>query len=248
MKAVLFDCDGTIADSAGLICTIMDRAFEAHGLTPPPWEATRAIIGLSLDKAILALRPSLSGQDVDALVDFYRQHYRAERARPDFVEHLFPGMRELVLELSETDEVFVGMVTGKSRRGVAAITAAHGMTAAFTTVRTADDCPSKPHPAMVLECCAEVGVAPGDAIVVGDTTFDMEMARAAGSTALGVAWGSHQSAELWRSGAQVVVTDVPELRRALAAFLADGLEARELHPGMMPAATSIKRHLVKHTC
>ena len=237
MKAVLFDCDGTIADSAGLICTIMDRTFEAHGLTPPAWEATRAIIGLSLDKAILALRPSLSETDLTALVDGYRHHYRAERARPDFVEHLFPGMRDLVLELAENDEVFVGMVTGKSRRGVAAITAAHGLTAAFSTVRTADNCPSKPHPAMVLECCAEVGVAPLDAIVVGDTTFDMDMARAAGSTGFGVAWGSHQSAQLIRSGAKAVAADVPELRRALTTFLNSGLGGWETgHATTPPAA------------
>ncbi|MCK5934309.1 MAG: HAD-IA family hydrolase [Fulvimarina manganoxydans] len=238
MKAILFDCDGTIADSAGLICTIMDRSFEAHGLTPPAWESTRAIIGLSLDKAILALRPSLSEADVAVLVAGYRHQYRAERARPDFVEHLFPGMRDLVLELSAQDEVFVGMVTGKSRRGVAAITAAHGLKDAFTIIRTADDCPSKPHPAMVLECCAEVGVAPADAIVVGDTTFDMEMARTAGSAALGVAWGSHHREQLERSGAQAVATDVPELRQALAAFIEGGLGIRGT--GLDTAPTTAK--------
>ncbi|MBO0902495.1 HAD-IA family hydrolase [Jiella sonneratiae] len=221
MKAVLFDCDGTIADSAGLIVAIMDRAFRRFDLDPPPPEATRAIIGLSLEKAVHALRPSLDERVVVDLAEGYRIEYRAERARPDFSERLFPGMAELVRALAARDEVFVGMVTGKSRRGVAALTAHHGLSDCFHAVRTADDCPSKPHPAMVLECCAEFGIAPEAAVVVGDTTFDMEMARAAGSRAVGVAWGSHSPELMRRAGAHEIVAETHALGAALERFLAD---------------------------
>ncbi|MCQ0987320.1 HAD-IA family hydrolase [Jiella marina] len=220
MKAILFDCDGTIADSAGLISAIMERTFRCHDLEPPPPEATRAIIGLSLDKAISALRPSLDAAMVAHLVEGYRIEYRAERARPDFAEHLFAGMGELVRNLAAQPDIFVGMVTGKSRRGVAALTAHHGLTEAFHVVRTADDCPSKPHPAMVLECCDELGLEPSAALVVGDTTFDMEMARSAGAGAVGVAWGSHSRAHLFNAGAAVVSGSVEELARHLQRFAA----------------------------
>ncbi|MDY8110650.1 HAD-IA family hydrolase [Fulvimarina sp. 2208YS6-2-32] len=222
IKAVLFDCDGTLADSAGLICDIMERCFTAHDLQPPPREATRAIIGLSLDTAIATLRPGLTPVEVHRLCESYRAEYRLERTRPHFSDHLFEGMAELVRDLAAREAVFVGMVTGKSRRGVAALTASHNLTDVFVTVRTADDCPSKPHPAMVLECCGELGVAPINAVVVGDTTYDMEMARSAGSHAIGVDWGSHAPELLLRRGAAAVVGTVPDLAATLDRWLADG--------------------------
>ncbi|MBO0663011.1 HAD-IA family hydrolase [Jiella sp. MQZ9-1] len=219
MKAILFDCDGTIADSAGLIATIMTRAFARFGIEPPTPEATRAIIGLSLETAVHALRPSLRESESQTIAENYRIEYRAERARPDFTEELFAGMAALLTDLAARDDVLVGMVTGKSRRGVAALTAHHGLTACFHVVRTADDCPSKPHPAMVLECCGEFGLDPQAAVVVGDTTFDMQMAKAAGAHAIGVTWGSHASVLLIRAGADEIVTDVAALSEALERFI-----------------------------
>lgn len=219
MKAVLFDCDGTIADSAGLIATIMTRTFCRFDLEPPPPEATRAIIGLSLEKAVVALRPSLDEAAATEIAEGYRIEYRAERARPDFSEALFPGMAELVRGLASRDDVLVGMVTGKSRRGVASLTEFHGISDCFHAVRTADDCPSKPHPAMVLECCGEFGLEPDRAVVVGDTTFDMEMAKAAGAGAIGVAWGSHSAELMRRAGADTIADDVAALTAALDQFL-----------------------------
>ena len=221
MKAVLFDCDGTIADSAGLIIDIMARAFRRLELEPPAPEATRAIIGLSLETAVQALRPGLDEATVLRLADSYRIEYRAERTRPDFSEALFSGMAELVRELAARDAVFVGMVTGKSRRGVASLTTHHGIADCFHAVRTADDCPSKPHPAMVLECCAEFGIGAARAVVVGDTSFDMEMAKAAGSRAVGVTWGSHSVGLMREAGADEIAGDVAALVQALERFLAD---------------------------
>ncbi|MBB4001434.1 HAD-IA family hydrolase [Aurantimonas endophytica] len=211
MKAILFDCDGTIADSCGVICDIMRRTFVAHGLDAPADAATRDIIGLSLDVAIARLHPGVEASLLASLVTGYRTQFRAARVEPGFREMLFPEMRGLIDRLSARDSLLLGMVTGKSRRGVAALCAEHDMAAAFSVVRTADDCPSKPHPAMVLECCEALGVGAQDTLVVGDSIYDVEMARAAGATAIGVAWGTHRPDMLFSAGAAEVAGTPGEL-------------------------------------
>ncbi|NDV88010.1 HAD-IA family hydrolase [Aurantimonas aggregata] len=218
MKAILFDCDGTIADSFGVICDIMRRTFLAHGLDAPEDAATRDIIGLSLDTAIGRLHPGVDSLLLASLVTGYRTQFRAARAEPDFREALFPEMKGLIDRLSARDSLLLGMVTGKSRRGVAAICEAHDMTAAFSVVRTADDCPSKPHPAMVLECCEVLGVDAGETLVVGDSIYDVEMARAAGATAFGVAWGTHRPDMLIAAGAAAVAGTPAELDRLIESW------------------------------
>lgn len=211
MKAILFDCDGTIADSFGMICDIMRRTFLAHGLAAPADAATRDIIGLSLDVAIARLHPEAEPPMLASLVAGYRTQFHAARIEPAFREALFPEMKALIDRLAASDTLLLGMVTGKSRRGVAAICEAHDMTAAFSVVRTADDCPSKPHPTMVLECCDCLGVDARETLVVGDSIYDVEMARAAGATALGVAWGTHRPDMLLAAGAAEVATSPAEL-------------------------------------
>mgnify|MGYP003114730994 CR=1 FL=1 len=219
MRAVLFDCDGTIADSCGLICDIMRRVFAEHGLPEPEDAETRGIIGLSLDVAIGRLHPTAEPPLLAAMVEGYRRTFRASRADERFRETLFPGMKALIDRLSAREDVLLAMVTGKSRSGVAAICETHDME--FHAVRTADDCPSKPHPAMVEECCAEFGLDPRHALVVGDSVFDIEMARTAGASALGVAWGTHEAAPLLASGAYAVAETVDELGAFIDAWLLD---------------------------
>ncbi len=224
MRAVLFDCDGTIADSCGLICDIMRRVFAEHGLPEPEDAETRGIIGLSLDVAIGRLNPAAEPPLLAAMVEGYRRTFRESRADERFRETLFPGMKALIDRLSAREDVLLAMVTGKSRSGVAAICEMHGME--FHAVRTADDCPSKPHPAMVEECCAEFGLDPRHALVVGDSVFDIEMARTAGAPALGVAWGTHEAAPLLASGAYAVAETVDELGAFIDAWLlGDPLQA-----------------------
>ncbi|MCB8836870.1 HAD-IA family hydrolase [Aurantimonas sp. VKM B-3413] len=219
MKAILFDCDGTIADSCGTICTVMRRAFLAEGLPEPDDAATRAIIGLSLETAMARLHPDGGLEHHVRLAGAYREAFQAMRREAEHRETLFPGMRDLVDRLATREDALLGMVTGKSRRGVTAICETHGLTRHFLAVRTADDCPSKPHPAMVEECCAELGVAVSDALVVGDSIYDIEMARAAGAHALGVAWGTHEAGPLVAAGAFAVAGDVSELEALIADWI-----------------------------
>ncbi|MEX6507678.1 HAD-IA family hydrolase [Jiella sp. M17.18] len=220
MKAILFDCDGTIADSFATICTVMRRAFAAEGLPEPEDAATKAIIGLSLEVAMARLHPDGVDADHSRLAAAYREAFHATRAEAGHRETLFPGMRDLIDRLAAREDVALGMVTGKSRRGVAAICEEHGMGHVFIASRTADDCPSKPHPAMVEECCAELGLETTDALVVGDSIYDMEMARSAGAAALGVAWGTHQADRLLSAGAFAVAEDVAALDRLIGDWLA----------------------------
>lgn len=220
MKLVLFDCDGTLADSFALICETMHKTFLDEGLNPPGDAATRAIIGLSLDTAILRLHPGCPTDLMAKMIAGYRRNFRETREDPAFREALFPGIKPLIDDLALRDTVLLGMVTGKTRRGVDAVVAAHALEGMFLAVRTADDCPSKPHPAMVLECCAELGVGVEDTLVIGDAVYDIGMALSAGAEAIGVSWGASTPEALLDAGALRVVADVEELRHCIDAWIA----------------------------
>ena len=117
------------------------------------------------------------------------------------------------------EDCLLGIATGKSQRGVRAILTHHDLLMHFATIKTADDAPSKPHPGMILEAMREAGAAPRDTIMIGDTSYDMEMARAAGVHAIGVNWGYHPHALLEQSGAAEIVSDFMELGRQIDAFM-----------------------------
>jgi phosphoglycolate phosphatase len=143
--------------------------------------------------------------------ELYKQAFVTLRGRPDHAEPLFPGAREMLAAV-EADGCLLGIATGKSRRGVAAALERHGLEGRFLTIQTADEGPGKPHPGMLLRAMGEVGADPAATVMIGDTSFDMEMARAARTDAVGVAWGYHPAHALRRAGARVVATtcaDVP---------------------------------------
>lgn len=215
MKLILFDCDGTLVDSQHVIVAAMGRAFARAELAVPPREAVLGIVGLSLVEAMQRLGEDDPRFPAERLADLYRQAFRELRTEPDFSEPMYPGMRALVDTLSARDDVLLGIATGKSQRGVAAVLGHHGLEGRFVTIQTADDAPSKPHPAMVHQAMAATGVAAGDTVLIGDTSFDMVMARAAGAGAIGVSWGYHAPELLRQSGAQWLVDDADELLRAI---------------------------------
>jgi phosphoglycolate phosphatase len=215
MKLILFDCDGTLVDSQHVIVAAMGRAFARAGLAVPPREAVLGIVGLSLVEAMQRLGEDDPRFPAERLADLYRQAFRELRTEPDFSEPMFPGMRALVDTLSARDDVLLGIATGKSQRGVAAVLGHHGLEGRFVTIQTADDAPSKPHPAMVHQAMEATGVAAPDTVLIGDTSFDMVMARAAGAGAIGVSWGYHAPELLRQSGAQWLVDDADELLRAI---------------------------------
>lgn len=217
MKLVLFDVDGTLMDSQHMICAAMDLAYCGQGLVSPPPEAVRAIIGLSLKNAMEQLS---AGNDhpIDGLVESYKQAFSTMRAAGTWKAPFYPGARDAIERLRKRDDVVLGVATGKSRRGVAAMVETHGLEGVFVTIQTADTAPSKPDPGMVLHAMRETGIAPEDTVIIGDTVFDMQMAKNAGASAIGVSWGYHAVPDLHASGASSVIDDFAALDDALAAL------------------------------
>jgi phosphoglycolate phosphatase len=217
-KLVILDCDGTLVDSQNGICEAMAHAFSGLGLAVPSRAATLAIVGLSLPEAFAALAPDCSPAMRGKLSERYRTAFIEMKRDPAHHEPLFEGVGTAIEALSNRPDVVLGIATGKSRRGVDRLFKRERWAKHFLTVQTADDHPSKPHPAMVLAAMAEARVGPERTVMVGDTTFDMEMALAAGSGALGVAWGYHPVAELREAGAHGVVEACTHLPDAIDAY------------------------------
>jgi phosphoglycolate phosphatase len=221
MKLVIFDCDGTIVDSQHVIVTAMSRAFEAHGCAPLARERVLAVVGLSLPLAIARLLPpATDGVTAAAVAESYRQAFGALRADPAHHEPAYPAAVETIRALASRPDVVLGIATGKSRRGVAAVLERLELTTQFLTIQTADTNPSKPHPAMIRRAMAEAGAEPAATVMVGDTTFDIEMARSAGAGALGVGWGYHPVAELEAAGAHAIAGGYGEVAGLIDAILA----------------------------
>ena len=216
MKLILFDCDGTLVDSQHIIHACMANAFTDFGYDDPGGETVRSIIGLSLDRAVARLLARDVDDEVNAIAARYKEHFTVYRANGGPMEPMYDGMEALVRALAAEPETILGVVTGKSRRGLNAILGHYGMEQLFVTTRTADDCPSKPNPAMVLECCRETGFDPADTFVIGDAVFDMEMANNAGARAVGVSWGYAPLDHLKRAGAHHIAHNAEELGDILA--------------------------------
>jgi phosphoglycolate phosphatase len=219
-KLVIFDCDGTLVDSQHMICAAMQQAYADHRIDCPPREKLLSIVGLSLAESFQRLSDNARGFPVETMVERYKAAFFEMRATQTEMEPLFPGVREIIEYLSARDDMVLGIATGKSQRGVRMVLGHHGLLQHFSTIKTADDAPSKPHPGMVLEAMREAGAVPDDTVVIGDTSYDIEMARAAGAGAIGVSWGYHPVADLHAAGAHEVITEFGLLQGALERIFA----------------------------
>ncbi len=215
-KLVIFDCDGTLVDSQHIIIKAMKSAFEAHDLTPPPDRDIRGIIGLSLVVAVEALLSEEQKSKLPELCEVFKASFIAQRELPDFHEPLFAGAREILCELSARDDILLGVATGKSRRGVDKLFERENLGQYFFNIQTADDAPSKPHPGMIQQAIAQTGIACQNTLMIGDTTFDMEMALNADVGAIGVRWGYHEDHLLEGAGAHHLIDRFSEISDLLA--------------------------------
>ena len=214
VRLAVFDCDGTLVDGQAGVIAAMDAAFAACGLPAPDRHQVRRLVGLSLPQAMRVLAPD-GGEDLRAELDrAYRDAFRMAREAGELVEPLYAGIAELLDALRGAGWQ-LGVATGKSDRGLAHCLATHGLTGHFATLQTADRHPSKPHPAMLEAALGEAQAEPADAVMIGDTAYDVQMAVNAGVRALGVDWGYHTAAELRDAGAAAVARTPAELQELL---------------------------------
>ena len=215
LRLALFDCDGTLVDSHRTIQAAMMTAWEAEGLGPLDVDRLIALVGLSLEEVLQQLLPDADSVQLDRLLKAYRAAFVANRSDPTLWEPLFPRALE-ALDALEGAGMVLGIATGKTRGALQTVLELHGLADRFLTIQTPDVAPGKPNPTMVLQAASAVGVSPADTVVIGDTVFDIQMARAAKSRSVGVAWGYHDADMLAAQGADRVVDDFADLPHAVA--------------------------------
>lgn len=211
MMLVVFDVDGTLLDSAHAIVAAMTGAYESHGLVAPDRAAIVSVVGLSVAEAVSELSREAPDHPREAIGDAFKRIFRESLAQAPNESGLYPGAAEVIDALTGRDDVLMGLATGNSRRGVERFLAQFGYEDRFVTTQCADDAPSKPHPAMLQQAAVEAGVSADQVVMVGDTSFDMAMARAAGARGIGVSWGYHAPDRLRAAGADIVLDDFSEL-------------------------------------
>jgi phosphoglycolate phosphatase len=193
-RLIVFDWDGTILDSPAGIAEAIQASCSDLGLEVPDRDKASHVIGLGLPELMRTVAPALPAERYPEFIEAYRNHFRAREPSMQ----LFPGMRNLIEEISATH--LLGIATAKSRRGLERALDTTGLRPHFRASRTADETQPKPHPHMLLEILDELSLSREDALMIGDTSHDMEMARAAGVDALAVSYGAHREAGLRACG------------------------------------------------
>lgn len=194
LRLIIFDVDGTLVDSQADILAAMHHAYAQAGLEPPAREVLLSIVGLSLPQAFERLAPGQPAAVQAQLVDWYKDAYIRRRSEVGAAASspFYPHVRTVLEQLHAVPDYLLGVATGKSQRGLDKLMDGLDLRRFFVTTQVADHHPSKPHPSMILTALAEAGVDAHRAVMIGDTTYDMQMARAAGVPAIGVGWGYHR--------------------------------------------------------
>jgi phosphoglycolate phosphatase len=220
LRLIVFDWDGTLMDSEtqivhSLFGAIADMQLEARSV-----DQCRNIIGLGLREAVTSLYPDRDDAFAERFVERYRHHWF--RISQD--SELFPGARETLSVLKEAG-FLLAIATGKARVGLDRVLHQTGLVEVFASTRCADETQSKPHPQMLQEILRELGVDAGQTLMVGDTEYDMDMARDAGVHPVAVSYGVHDRQRLMRSQPLVCLDTISELPDWLAE---QGLVAADL--------------------
>lgn len=217
LKLAVWDVDGTLIDSRSSINRAAVEAAVVIGIEPPTYEQVRQIVGVSLFEALQMIRPDLDPETIAAWSREFQSAFLRFHADPEFRESLYEGAHDALVRL-KADGWFLGMATGNSRRGVSRMVEKHGWTDLFDATFCADDGPSKPHPHMLQCNLNHLGLGAHQAVMIGDSSHDIKMARQAGVHAVGVSWGFHTPEELELAGAHAIVHSFDELHAVLDAF------------------------------
>ena len=206
-KLLVFDWDGTLMDSANRIVACVQAAAEDLSLPVPTEDAAKDIIGLGLDEAMARLFPESDRGEKGQIVERYRHHYLFANQTPT---PLFEGARDVV-EMLKSEGYLLAVATGKGRPGLNRVLEQSGLGPLFHATRCADEAFSKPHPDMMLQILDELGVDAHEALMIGDTEYDMNMAHSAGAKALGVSYGVHEKQRIVDCSPLDCLDDVTEI-------------------------------------
>lgn len=219
LRLIIFDVDGTLVDSQADILAAMAVAFDRAELPTPERKDILGIVGLSLEEAFAHLVVGAPSTLIAQMTQDYKDSFIDLRAKVGAAQSspFFPNAQTVLDQLHAQDHTLLAVATGKSKRGLNKLIDAHDLSGLFVSQQVSDFHPSKPHPSMVLQCLSDAGVEAHQAVMIGDTTFDMDMGRAAGVKTIGVSWGYHPIAEL---NADAVVTDFLDLPKTIEKVLA----------------------------
>jgi len=217
MALIIFDLDGTLIDSVALIVETVTAAFEAVNEPPPTETAIRSVSGITARDAMAILTPHAGPERVAEITASYKRHY-LERAGVGR-ESLFAGTLDALDKLQRNPETIVAVATGKAYNGAITLLESHGLIERFHSIQTPDHNRGKPDPQMLHTAMEKAGASPAETVMIGDTTHDMHMAKAAGVHAIGVAWGYHDVFELEEAGADVIVERMDGLVSAIDELL-----------------------------
>lgn len=218
MRLIVFDCDGTLVDSQQTIITATEAALSSHDFPSPERRDILYAVGLPVDVAMRRHAPEASDDQIINMLDVYRDTYQQLVQQDDRGQVMFDGMREQIKQLGRLDDTLMGIITMKSRRGLERVVDAYEIRKYFQVLKSADDGPGKPNPDLMLDAMRETGVTAAQSVMVGDTSFDIMMAKAAGARAIGVGWGYQTVEELEESGADAIAQSPLELQALLDAF------------------------------
>lgn len=210
MRLVIFDLDGTLIDSVGLIVETVTNTFNAVGEAPPSEQAIRAISGITAREAMTILAPTLGPERIDEIMQVYHRTYHGVAGLQR--EPLFAGALAALDLLQQRPDTILAVATGKGYRGAITLLETHAIIGRFHSIQTPDHNRGKPDPQMIMTAMDKAGIGPQATVMIGDTVHDMRMARAAGVKALGVAWGYHEIADLREAGAHLVIDSFDQLQ------------------------------------
>ena len=205
-RLAVFDCDGTIVDSQASIISAMITAFKKCSHPIPDHESIRRVVGLPIKVGMELLLPNVATSEHEYLENSFKEAFGNLRRDGDIDDPLYPGVFD-VLNILEDEGWLLGVATGKSTRGLRLTLEKFGLIDKFLTLQTSDTAPGKPDPGMLINAIHDTGSAPQSTIMIGDTTFDMEMAANAHVKAIGVSWGYHPQDDLNSAGALVIAED-----------------------------------------
>jgi phosphoglycolate phosphatase len=217
LRFVAFDLDGTLIDSASSIVAGVLACWKACGFPDPSPDSVRRIIGLPWEESVRALLPGAGEAEFAQIKAYHEEVRQGLRLRQPRSEALFPGALDALTRLEEA-ECLIGLVTSRVSHRLSALLEAHGIADRFVTLKTADMGPGKPNPHLLIAAMDELGVERGSTVMIGDTTFDVLMARNAGAAAIGVSWGVHSREDLVAAGANRIAEafdDLPSFVDAL---------------------------------